>query len=111
MAIEEVNLEVGEVALVNMDQLQWHMKMLAQGTIAQHANFRWVTVRASIMCTECGYEGPISHQRIEDSSHNEVPNFQCPQCGSPRTKICKGRELKIVDIHAKFQDELGGENA
>ncbi len=111
VSIEEVNLEVGEVALVNMDQLQWHMRMLAQGTIAQDALFKWVLVRATICCGECGYEGPISHEAIGDSSHSEVPVFQCPHCGSPHTRILKGRELRIVDIHAKFPDEEGGDHA
>lgn len=108
-AVEEVNLEVGEVALVNMEQLEWHIRMLTQATPAQGARIRWRTVPASILCLECGYQGLVGHKELDPSSHFEIPMFQCPACESPNTKILSGRELRVVDIHARFQEHPSGE--
>lgn len=109
LAVEEVNLEVGEVALVNMEQLQWHIRMLTQATTADGARLNWKIVPASILCLECGYQGLVGHKELDPLSHFEIPVFQCPACESPSTKILSGRELRVVDIHARFQEQPPGE--
>lgn len=105
VAVEEVNLEVGEVALVNMEQLEWHVRMLTEATPAQGARLRWRSIAATIQCMECGYHGPIQHRELDASSHAELPVFQCPICQSPSTRILSGRELRIVDIRARFEED------
>lgn len=101
-AVEEVNLELGELALVNVEQLEWHLRMLTRATLAESARINWRKIGAQVLCPECGYQGPITHQPLDDSSHFEVPVLQCPACESPSTRILSGRELKVVDIHARF---------
>ncbi len=108
-AVQEVSLEVGEVALVNMDQLGWHIQMLVQGTIAEGVQLKWTQVAAAIRCMGCGYEGGVRYEERDPSSHFAIPTFECPQCGSPGTRITGGRDLRVVDISVKFEgDEEGG---
>jgi hydrogenase nickel incorporation protein HypA/HybF len=107
--ILEVNLEVGEVALVNVDQLGWHIQMLTQGTLAQGAQLNWSRVPAAIRCEGCGYEGGLRYEREDPSWHFSMPSFECPRCDSPKTVITHGRELRIKEINARFdQAEEGG---
>ena len=110
-AVEEVNLEVGEVALVNMQQLEWHIRMLTQDTLADGARLSWTSVPATILCLECGYQGEVRHRELDPSSHWEMPIFECPACESPNTRILSGRELRIVDIQARFPQEREADNA
>ncbi len=109
LAVEEMNLEVGEVALVNMEQLEWHIRMLTQSTVAEGVRLRWRTVPATILCLGCGYQGLVGHKEMDPQSHLEIPVFQCPECDSPNTRILSGRELRVVDIHARFQEQTPGE--
>ncbi len=108
-AVEEVNLEVGEVALVNMEQLEWHIRVLTQSTMAEGARLNWKTAPARILCLECGYQGAVGHKELDSTSHFEIPIFECPACESPSTKITSGRELRVVDIHARFPEQAPGE--
>lgn len=108
-AVEEMNLEVGEVALVNMDQLEWHIRMLTQSTPAEGVRIKWRTIPARILCLECGYEGLVGHRELDPSSHFEIPILECPVCESPKTRILSGRELRVVDICARFPEQPSGE--
>ena len=103
-----VNLEAGEVALINVEQLGWHIQMLTQGTPAQGVELNWHRVPARIRCLACGYEGPVKYEETDPALHLALPIFECPQCSSPQTQIAAGRELRIVDINASFDGEEGG---
>jgi hydrogenase nickel incorporation protein HypA/HybF len=107
-AVQEVNLEVGEVALVNVDQLGWHIDMLVRGTLAEGVRLRWTKVPAKIRCIGCGYEGGVRYAESDPSSHFAIPMFECPQCGSAQTTITSGRDLRVVDISVKFQEDPEG---
>ena len=106
--VQEVNLEVGEVALVNVDQLGWHIQMLIQGTIAEGMNLKWTNVPTMIRCMGCGYEGGVRYEEKDPTTHFAVPTFGCPQCGCPRTTITSGRDLRVVDISVRFEGEEKG---
>ncbi len=105
-----VNLEAGEVALVNVEQLGWHIGMLTQGSVAQGMQLNWRRIPVRIQCLECGYEGAVRYEETDPSAHLSVPTFECPRCEAAQTRITAGRELRIVDIHASFDDEEGGED-
>ncbi len=104
-----VNLEVGEVALVNVDQLGWHIQLLTQGTLADGMQLQWTRIPAGIRCQGCGYEGGLRYEKEDPSWHFSVPSFECPQCESPNTVITHGRELRVKDINVRFDQEEGGQ--
>ncbi len=99
----EVNLEVGEISLVNMDQLNWYIDMLTEKTIAKGMKVKVMEMSTTILCTACGYEGGVNYEeKSQHGGHLKVPVFECVECGSPETKVQEGRELRIKDINASF---------
>ncbi len=106
----EVNIDVGEVALVNTDQLAWFVQTLVQGTIAHGMKILWNKVPAMIRCMECGYQGGVRYLQEDPQWHFSVPTFECVECNSSQTVITSGRELRIKDISVRFdQTGDGGE--
>ena len=101
----ELNLHVGEVALVNGDQLGWYIDMLTKDTPAEGMMTRLTKIPARIRCFECGYEGGVNYRESESSADHAAPSFQCPECESAQTFITAGRELQIKDINVMFADE------
>ncbi len=98
----EVNLEVGEISLVNTDQLNWHIDMICEKTIAKGMKVNVIERPTRIHCTECGYEGPVNYEEKNPEWHQRIPVFECVECGNSETQITEGRELKIKDINAGF---------
>jgi hydrogenase nickel incorporation protein HypA/HybF len=98
----EANLEIGEISLVNLDQLNFHIEMLTENTIAQGIKINGKEKPVKIRCAQCGYEGPVKYIEKNPEWHLKVPIFQCVKCESPDTVILEGRELKIIDINVSF---------
>jgi len=105
----EVNIDVGEVALVNTEQLAWFIQTLVQGTIADGMKVLWNRVPATIRCMECGYEGGVRYLQEDPKWHFSVPTFECVECNSSQTVITSGRELRIKDISVRFDETGEGE--
>ncbi len=98
----EVNMEVGEISLVNMDQLNWYIDMLTAETIAKGIKVNVIERPTRIRCMECGYEGPVHYEEKNPEWHLRIPIFECVECESSETIVKEGRELKIKDINARF---------
>ncbi|MGQ9655032.1 MAG: hydrogenase maturation nickel metallochaperone HypA/HybF [Thermodesulfobacteriota bacterium] len=105
----EVNIDVGEIALVNTQQLAWFIQTLVQGTIADGMRILWNKVPATIRCMECGYQGRVRYLQEDPEWHFSVPTFECVECNSSQTVITSGRELRIKDISVKFDETDEGE--
>lgn len=103
--IMEVNLVVGEVALVNMDQLKWHIDMITKDTIAEGVRISATHSPAMIRCEACGYEGGVKYRGEVSDQHSSVPSFECPECDSSDTVIVSGKELHIKDMNVKFNED------
>lgn len=101
--ILDLNLEVGEISLVNMDQLSWYIQMLTADTIAQGVRVNVTEKPTRIRCMNCGYEGSVIYEEKDPTWHTKIPLFECVKCGSPETMIIEGRELKIKDINVSFE--------
>jgi hydrogenase nickel incorporation protein HypA/HybF len=103
--ILEVNLLVGEVALVNVDQLGWYIDMLTKETAAEGVKLSVTKTPVRIRCMSCGYEGGVTYRESDSRWHVSLPVFDCPQCNSPETIITSGRELHIKDMNVRFDEE------
>ena len=99
----DANLEVGEISLVNMNQLNWYIDMLTAETIARGMKIHVIERPTRIRCTACGYEGGVRYEEKNPDWHLRVPVFECVECGSPDTVILEGRELRIKDINVSFE--------
>lgn len=93
-----VQLEIGELALLNAEQVSFWIHELFKGTIAEGSKVKIKKVRARIRCGSCGYHGGMKSDRA-DSFQHLVPQ-SCPKCGSFQIKIEKGRECFLRRIQA-----------
>ncbi len=93
-----IHLEIGELTLLNMEQVTFWMKELFKGTLAEGAKVKVRRIGAKIFCEECGYRGGGRWNQEDCLSHFALQN--CPKCNSFQIKVEKGREclLKRVQV-------------
>ena len=91
-----VQLEMGELALLNVEQVAFWIHELFKGTAAEGAKVRVKVIKAHIKCTSCGYRGKVKSEAGDIFQHLTV--CQCPKCGSFEIKVEKGRECNLRKI-------------
>ncbi len=106
----EVRVAVGELSLVNHEQLAFWFREFSRGTLLEGAELVIERVPGEVSCPSCGYRGPLS--LVDDPAyHLLLPTLRCPRCGSV-VKVVRGRDclLKSLRIlkHAS-QPEEGAE--
>jgi hydrogenase nickel incorporation protein HypA/HybF len=91
-----IQLEIGELALLNVEQVTFWVQELFKGSVAEGARVKVRTIKARIKCESCGYKGAIRSNR--DDSFTHVALQTCPQCNSFQFKVEKGRECILRKI-------------
>jgi hydrogenase nickel incorporation protein HypA/HybF len=91
-----VQLEIGELALLNVEQVTFWIHELFKGSVAEGAKVKVKTIKARIKCEACGYKGGIKSDH-QDSFQHFIP-YTCPKCGSFQIKIEKGKECTLRKI-------------
>lgn len=97
--ILEVEVEVGELSFLNVEQMRFAYSVLSAGTLLEGSNLTIKVVSAHVKCQSCGFEGNPSYQD-DPSYHISKPIFLCPVCGNP-LKVIEGIGCTIKRI--KFQ--------
>jgi len=91
-----IQLEIGELALLNLEQVTFWIQELFRGSVAEGAKIKVRKIKARVSCEACGYEGEnSSHQK--DLFQHLIP-LSCPKCGSTQIKVEKGRECTLKKI-------------
>lgn len=85
--INEIEVEVGELAGVMLESLSFCLEAAARSTMAETATFALIPAPGIGYCLACRQEVKI----------NEFP-AQCNDCGGFGVKITAGTELKIRSI-------------
>jgi len=93
-----VQLDIGELTLLNMEQVTTWIQELFKGTIAEGAKIKVRTVKAVIRCPSCGYHGRGTMDPEDPLKH--LIACPCPRCGSLAIQIEKGRECVLKKIEA-----------
>jgi len=96
--ILSIRLDIGELSLINVEQVTHWVEALFKGTMAEGAEVKVKTIKAAVQCHSCGYKG----RNIPDSK-DIAPHFAaflCPRCGSLEIKVEKGRECLLRKIQA-----------
>jgi hydrogenase nickel incorporation protein HypA/HybF len=94
--VRSIHLEIGELALLNMEQVNFWIQELFKGSVAEGAKVIVKTIKARIKCGACGYKGGTTSNQ-KDVLHHFVP-LACPKCGSLVIKIEKGQECTLRKI-------------
>ncbi len=105
--ILSVEIRVGELTMVNTEQLKFCLEVLSEGTTAEGASFRIETVPGVFRCKECGHEW---RARVEDdpalhsafgSDVASLLGERCPECGSRDFEIVEGDECTVVSMEVE----------
>ncbi|MCX8117025.1 MAG: hydrogenase/urease maturation nickel metallochaperone HypA [Desulfobacterota bacterium] len=94
-----VRLDIGELTLLNAEQLLFWVKELFKGSIAENAEIAVKIIKARISCAECGYRGGTREDQCDAIGHQILP--LCPRCGSLQVEIERGRECLLRGIRAE----------
>jgi hydrogenase nickel incorporation protein HypA/HybF len=85
--ISKVEVEIGTMAGIDPDALLFAWDSVVQGTMAQQSILVINSIQGEARCLECGKDFPAEHFFV-----------QCPDCGSYRYQITKGKELRISSL-------------
>jgi hydrogenase nickel incorporation protein HypA/HybF len=91
-----IQLEIGELALLNVEQVTFWIHELFRGSVAEAAKVKVRTIKARIKCESCGFRGGMKSDH-HDSFQHFIP-YTCPKCGSFQIRIEKGRECNLRKI-------------
>jgi hydrogenase nickel incorporation protein HypA/HybF len=97
--IIEVEIDIGDLTFLGIEQIRFSYKILTDKTIAKNSKLKINQIPGRGRCDNCGYDGPLSY--LDDKQfHIIVPTFNCPQCGKSLS-ISAGRECIIRRIRMR----------
>ena len=85
--INEVELEIGSLAGIELESLSFCFESVCKETIADGAKLTIVEIKALGECDNC-------HHRFPVESYFAV----CPECDGTKVETVQGKELKIKSI-------------
>jgi len=91
-----VNLKIGELTFLGIEQLRFAFQVLSRGTLLENAELKIENVKPQIRCTTCKYSGYADYDEKPDL-HFMIPLLKCPRCGKD-IEIVKGRECTVTNI-------------
>lgn len=94
--VSEINLEIGELTLINFEQLKFAFEVIAEDTICNGAKLNVQYIKPYIVCKDCGYEGNLE---IKD----EIEAL-CPKCEGLNLKLKGGKEFNIKNVTIEFDE-------
>jgi hydrogenase nickel incorporation protein HypA/HybF len=86
-SISKIEIEIGTMAGVETEALQFCWESAIEGTMAQKAELVILKIQAEARCLDCGKDFTIEHFFTE-----------CPSCHSFRYEITKGKELRVSSL-------------
>ena len=87
--VHSVRLEVGLLAGVERDALQFGFQVVTRGTVAEGALLQILPAVAQAHCLSCGWRQTLSR-----------PIGLCPSCDGPLS-VTGGRELRIKEMEVE----------
>ena len=99
----EIRIVIGELSLVNPDQLVFWFRELARGTLLEGAELVVEREPGELECPECGYRGRVSVPD-DPAYHFVLPTLRCPRCGAIG-KIAGGRDCVLRSLRILKRQE------
>ena len=91
-----IQLEIGELALLNVEQVTFWIREMFKGSVAEGAKIKVRTIKARIKCGSCGYRGGMNPEQQDPFRHALL--YSCPKCQSFEIDVEKGRECYLKKI-------------
>ena len=94
--VVEVDLEIGQLAFLNPEQVRFWFELLTKDTIMEHSRLVVEEREGTVRCSKCGYEGGFKYE--DDASfHIPMPTLLCPKCDA-YVEIVKGKDCIIKRV-------------
>ena len=87
-----VTVEVGQLAMVNPEQLKFSFEMITEGGPFEGVEMKVETLPAGAKC-KCGFEGALGDE-----------DYVCPKCGG-MYELLSGRGISIKNLEVELEDE------
>ena len=87
-----VTVEVGQLAMVNPEQLKFSFEVITEGGPFEGAEMKVETVPAVATC-KCGFEGALGDE-----------DYVCPKCGGIY-ELLSGRDVCVKNLEVELEDE------
>ncbi|MCD7782153.1 MAG: hydrogenase maturation nickel metallochaperone HypA [Methanosphaera sp.] len=100
--VTEAVLEVGELTMLNPEQLKFMIDVVREDTIMEEANIIINMIPIEIECESCGYEGEIV---IDNTMDHLMAVATCPECEKASVHVRKGQECNVKTIKIEREDE------
>ena len=95
--VAAIHLQIGQMSMLNHDQLLFGIEIAARDTIAEKAAVTIEVLPIRILCRSCGAE---SVPEAQQSLYEMLSAMACPKCSSREVEVVQGRECVIKDIEA-----------
>lgn len=99
--ILEVTIEIGELTMLNPEQLRYLLEILSEETLLEGAEIIIEEIPVNIECYDCNFEGKAN---TDDSDHY-LTIVVCPECKGRDLKITSGRECNVKTIKIEKGDD------
>lgn len=94
--VNRISVKVGRIAHVNPMQLEFCLKSVSDGTIAENASYSFEYIDPEIQCA-CGYAGKPNETKDEPDMLEYLVSLVCPLCGR-NVEVIGGTELVVDSI-------------
>ena len=86
-AIEEIELEIGALAAIDIPSLDFALESAVKNTLAENAKITRHIIPGEGACDACGARVPM-----------ETLAQPCPRCASWQLRLTRGKELRVKSI-------------
>jgi len=86
-AIKNVKLTIGELARVDVDELESLFPLASKGSCAENANLLIERESITVKCRQCGETSPVS-----------IAQMDCPLCGNENTQLIAGVDMLLKEL-------------
>jgi hydrogenase nickel incorporation protein HypA/HybF len=94
--VVQVNLAIGKLTFLGIEQVRFTYKLLVKGTIAEKSKLAIKEKDGVVKCSKCGYEGDFKYED-NPTYHVPMPTLKCPKCENT-VHIIGGKECTIESI-------------
>ncbi|MDO5831420.1 MAG: hydrogenase maturation nickel metallochaperone HypA [Methanobrevibacter sp.] len=99
--VTEVTVEVGRLAMINPEQLQFILGVLVENTLMEDAEIKFEDIPAEIQCYDCDFKG----EAILDDKDHYAPLVKCPECDSLNVETLNGKDIIVKNIVIEKPDD------
>lgn len=97
----EVTIEIGQITMLNPEQLKFMLQVLSEDTILNGAKFNMEVIPIEIECLSCGFKGRADSEELD----HYLTIVNCPECKERNLNIISGRECNVKNIKIERSDD------